>query len=220
MEPGKLSQEEKALIFGTFLFRRVEKSECGVYIRDKSCTLETFPKGRAIYTPTEFRRSLGILLSGRADVSKKGFAVSVLEPGELFGAAALFTDQPEYESTITARSTCRVLFLPQGLVASLLSRHPEAVAGYIGYLSQRIRFLSRRLDALTAPGAGEKLGHYLLEHGGVDCSAVELAKRLDVSRASLYRALGQLEAMGAIEKRGRVISVLSREKLLNVEGTV
>ena len=42
----------------------------------------------------------------------------------------------------------------------------------------------------------------------LDCSVTGLAGRLNVSRASLYRALDSLAAAGAIEKNGRTVRIL------------
>ena len=79
--------------------------------------------------------------------------MSVLEPGDLFGAAALFNDRADYATTLTARAPCRVLLLPQALVEELMGRFPEVGRNYVAYLSGRICFLSGKIDALTAGSA-------------------------------------------------------------------
>jgi CRP-like cAMP-binding protein len=81
---------------------------------------------------------------------------------------------------------------------------------YLRYLSGRIRFLSARLQALAAGGAEGKLSRYLLENaaeGALVCPATELAQRLGISRASLYRAFQALEDAGLIQRRGKTILV-------------
>ena len=138
----------------------------------------------------------------------RSLIMSVLGPGELFGAAALFNDRPDYATTLTARTPCRVLLLPQALVEELMGRFPEVCRSYVAYLSERIRFLSGKIDALTAGSAERKVAQYLLsrldgEWAELDCSATGLAQRLGVSRASLYRALDALEARGAVRRAGK-----------------
>ena len=71
------------------------------------------PKGEAIYTPYQFRRCLGLLLSGRVQVTKDMLLVSHLGAGDLFGAAALFTDNQDYATTLTALTPCRLVLFPQ-----------------------------------------------------------------------------------------------------------
>ncbi len=43
--------------------------------------------------------------------------------------------------------------------------------------------------------------------------AAHLASALDIGRTSLYRAFEELERAGAIRREGKLITVLSREKL-------
>ena len=50
------------------------------------------PPGATVYSPSHFCRCLGILLAGRLQVTKGTLTVSYLEPGDLFGAAALYTE--------------------------------------------------------------------------------------------------------------------------------
>ena len=74
---------------------------------------DRFPAGSVVYAPTNFQRCLGILLEGQLQVTKGGLSVSVLEPGDVFGAAALFSDRSEFENTITANRIADVCFCPR-----------------------------------------------------------------------------------------------------------
>ena len=150
-------------------------------------TAEAFSAGETVYQPHQFRRCLGFLLAGQVQVTNAALSVSVLEAGELFGAAALYNDLPDYATTLTARSPCRILFLPQEDVDRLLGEEPLLRRNYLRYLSGRIRFLSGRLGALAQTGAEGKLARYLLSSGepSVHAPATDLAKRLGLSRASL-----------------------------------
>ena len=103
-----------------------------------------------------------VVLEGRVQVNKGALIMSVLEPGDLFGAAALFNDRADYATTLTARAPCRVLLLPQALVEELMVRFPEVGRNYVAYLSGRICFLSGKIDALTAGSAERKVAQYLL----------------------------------------------------------
>ena len=99
-----------------------------------------------------------------------------------------------------------------------MARFPAVGYNYVAYLSQRIWFLNEKIDALAAGSAEGKLAQYLLTHsrGGWmewDCSATGLAKRLGVSRASLYRALDTLTASGAIRREAAGIRLLDEKRL-------
>lgn len=175
------------------------------------------PRGETIYTPHRFRRCLGVLLSGRVRVTKDALVVSNLAEGDVFGAAALFTDSEDYATTLTALSDCSLVLLPQEGVARLLRESPVFAENYVRYLSGRIQFLSGRLDAVSAGSAEGKLAQYLLSAAeGTDrvtISATQLSARIGIGRATLYRAFDGLEREGAIAREGKVIHILSREKL-------
>lgn len=202
-----LTQEELTLLAGCSLFRDVD----GVLLRSltelEGAGVVQFNPG-VVYSPRHFRRCLGVVLSGQLQVTKGSLAVSVLEPGDLFGAAALYSDEPEFASTITARGPSRCLLLDQALMDRLLAEQSRIRENYLRYLTGRIRFLSGRLQTLAQPGVEGKLARYLLANGGSSCPATELCRRLGVSRASLYRAFAALEDSGLIRRAGKTITVI------------
>ena len=198
---------ERALLEGTFLFRGAPEA-AELALSDPRAVRLREARGAVLYDPRHFQRSLGVVLEGRIQVNKGALIMSVLGPGELFGAAALFNDRPDYATTLTARAPCRVLLLPQALVEELMARYPVVGRSYVAYLSGRIRFLSGKIDALTAGSAQRKAARYLLSRldgawAELDCPVAGLAQRLGVSRASLYRALDALEARGAVRREGK-----------------
>lgn len=169
-----------------------------------------YPAGETVYCPDHFLRSLGVLLSGELQVTKGTLSVSRLQPGDLFGAAALYSDAPEFATTITARRPSCCLLLSQQVVDDLLAEDALVRNNYLRYLTGRIRFLSTRLQSISQHGVEGKLARYLLtnQRGQVlVCPATELAGRLGVSRASLYRAFQALEDAGLILRHGPSIEI-------------
>ena len=153
---------ERARLAETFLFRGAPPEAVELARTDPRTVRQENGKGGVIYAPHAFRRCLGVVLEGRVQVNKGALIMSVLEPGDLFGAAALFNDRADYATTLTARAPCRVLLLPQALVEELMGRFPEVGRNYVAYLSGRICFLSGKIDALTAGSAERKVAQYLL----------------------------------------------------------
>lgn len=182
------SGEQLAALARTELFREAPEDRLRRAAEDPGCLRERFAKGEVIYSPDRFRRCLGVFLAGRARVTKGALVMSTLERG------AFFTEE---------------------LVAELLDDCPAFRRSYIAYLSERIHFLSRKVEGLTAPKVTGKLSRWLLESGReeVSCPATELSRRLDVSRASLYRAFEELERAGAIRRAGKTIVILDRRVL-------
>ena len=208
-----LPKKQLALLTRCPLFNGCDHKTVDLALSDDRCTLAEFESGQPLYQPHSFSRSLGVLLSGSVRVTRDALVISVLSPGELFGAAALFNDRPDYATTLTAAAPCRVLLLEQDLVSRLMDADTHVRDNYIRYLSGRIRFLSSKVQSLAAAGADGKLARFLLSRLTPDapqlvCPATELAQRLGISRASLYRAFEQLESRGLIAHRGRRLQVV------------
>ena len=204
-----VTRTRRQLVCRSFLFRGLPEEEVDWAL--SFGTIELAARGSALYSPAKFRHSLGLVLAGRVRVTRGELAVSILEPGDWFGAAALFNGREAYPSTLTALCTCEVLFLTQEQVSQLMARQPQAAANYIGYLSGRICFLSDRLDSLAAGTAQEKVRQFLLAaadgEGQVNASAAGIAKALNLGRASVYRAFDSLERRGVISRAGKSICI-------------
>ena len=217
---AELSPKELLLLGRCPFFRGAGEALLCRVLALPDVSAEDFRAGEPVYQPHQFRRCLGFLLSGQVQVTNASLSVSVLEAGELFGAAALYNNLPDYATTLTARTPCRILFLPQGDVDRLLGEEDLLRRNYLRYLSGRIRFLSSRLQTLAQTGAEAKLARYLLSSGNADkavhAPATDLARRLGLSRASLYRAFEALEGAGLIRREGKSVYVLDRSGLEGV----
>lgn len=174
-------------------------------------------RGETLYDRQRFRRCLGIVMEGTLTVRKESLLVSALRAGDLFGAAALFNREEDYPTTLTAQTDCRILLISQEGIRELLQNSGIFAENYVSYLSGRIRFLSHRLDALSADGGEGKLARYLLsgadETGAVTMSATQLSQRLGIGRATLYRAFEMLERGGMICREGKTIRILDETQL-------
>lgn len=221
------SPEEPLVSEKIFLFRGMGEEETRELLRDLPLP-RTYHKGEAIYTPQTFRRALGILLSGRAEAVRTTDGRRVLmnrfEPGSCFGAAALYGSGEDYVTEVLALSDCTVLFLPQETLTAFMKRDFRVAENYIRFLSDRLRFLNRRIAGFTGGAADRRLARYLLEHCGGDGavslpgSMVELAAALNVGRSSLYRSLDVLAEAGLIRREGRRICVTDLVRLQDAAG--
>ena len=113
--------------------------------------LLTVARGGVVYGPGRFRRCLGVVLRGRIEVRRESILMAALSAGDVFGAAALFNDSPDYPTTLTALSPCQTLLIPETRIRALLRQCPAFAEDYAAYLSGRIQFLSQRLEAVSSP---------------------------------------------------------------------
>ena len=87
-----MTERELAILPRTFLFAGVAPEELDALLADTTAERRRFSKNGVIYAPDDYRRELGIILSGRVLVTKGNLVVSELTAGELFGAAALYNE--------------------------------------------------------------------------------------------------------------------------------
>lgn len=179
---------------------------------------KSYCKGETVYTQQNSRRALALVLEGHIRVWQGKVVMNDLFARDVFGAAALFGSDEDYPSTVVAETDCRVLFIPQETVVAWMQAVPQVATNYVRFLSDRIRFLNRRLATLTAGQADGKLWRYLLAHRDengvvtVNDGMRDLAERLDMGRSSLYRSLDALTEAGKIRRERKKIIILKTEE--------
>jgi CRP-like cAMP-binding protein len=225
---GTLTENDLETVRGLFLFHNVPERKVLDIISDRSCTVESFTKGSGIYSGKSFRRSLGAVLQGEISVKKTTadggeLPINILRTGDVFGAAALFNDEEEFATILTAAKDCRIIFFPQELVRRIFRESDAIAENYIRYLSGRIIFLNQKIFSLTAGTAERRLATWLLksaEQGSkaeITVNMTQLAGALDIGRASLYRAMDELSACGAISKSSKKIEIKDIEALREIQ---
>lgn len=212
-----LTTKQKKLLAGSFLFEGLEALALAPFLEGLEAI--AFQPGEDIYTADSFRRSIGILTKGTVRAYKpSGVVLNTLGPGECFGVAALFRPVTEYVATVRAKTSAEVVFITDEQLAALFGVFPRAAINYISFLSGRIDFLNRKIDSFTTPTTAAGLSLHLLEHGSGGSVTVsggysDLARRLNMGRASLYRSLDQLEQQGVIRREEKTIHILKPDAL-------
>ncbi len=167
---------------------------------------ESFAPGE-IVAPHSGEAAAGVLLSGKASAAgESGVALNAFQPGGLFGVAALFGGD-SYVSTVRAESRCEAVFITTAQLEELFRSRGDLALAYIRFLSDRIRFLNRKISQFTAPTAAEALYLWASRNqtGGLATASQgwsALARTLGIGRASLYRALDELERTGRAVREG------------------
>lgn len=220
MKNDAVAGDRARVLSRCFLFRGLEEKEVSALLTGVGDAV-SFSRGRVIYDRDHYRRSVGILLDGAAEAAKlregRRVVLNRFLPSMMFGAAAVFGDEGDYVTQVSAAPRCTVYFLSGEELTALFRKDFRIAENYIAFLTQRIYFLNRKIDGFTLSTAEEKLSLYLLDRlqpreGGcgevpLDCSLTELAQRLDIGRASLYRALTSFTQAGGLERRGKSLLI-------------
>lgn len=172
-------------------------------------------------------RAVYCVLSGTAAVYSADEAhpllLRYLKQGDIFGVATLYAKDGEI-SRIEAKGDLKLLSVPQSVIHELMTANEDFLTAYLTFLSDRIAFLSGKIACIGAGSAERKLAAWLSGWSDSDdfdlpVSISDLARLLDLGRASLYRAFDSLVARGCIIRNGSHITILNRLALQTVPDT-
>lgn len=194
------------------------------YLPNSSLSLQFYHSGDIIYSPQCDKKCIGILIQGRAVAapisSGENAVLKIIAEKDIFGIANLYSDTELFPSVITAKCSCRALFIGSKAFKALLENDAQAMRAYLEFLSNKIVYLNKKISTLTAGSAEKKLAFFLCEHedNGVFSSSASMsaiADILNLGRASLYRAIDTLTEQGLICREGKKIIIIDKNALLN-----
>ena len=203
-----------------FLLNNLEETEKTEIVLNFSSPV-TFKKGETVYSNTNFKAAIGYIIKGTATAvsdNKNRAHLKTFSKGMSFGAAALFGGNDCYISEITAKTDLEVLFITEAELTALFEKYPKTAINYITFLSERVRFLNKKLNVVSSSGTENTVFKHLTSLVDQNGEIKEfknmslVSKTLGISRASLYRALSELENNGYIIKKNNYIKVIHYEK--------
>lgn len=203
------------LLKKTPIFSDADREDLKIMLRESSSAV-SYPKGSTVFSKSNFRPMLCLIIKGEARVSKGSTVISRLYEGDVYGGAFLYNDNHIFENTVTAVTTLKVVIIEKDGVDRLIESDSRTAFNYISYLSERVSFLNGKIEGYTKPSAEEKVLLYLRKNCGensgeceITVSMTELSSVLQISRASLYRVLDALEGDGRIKRNGKKIYLMS-----------
>lgn len=202
------------------LFRRTPRAqlaELAGYAR-----LEHARRGELIARSGERPRGLMAVGYGLVKLSLGGTRNRVLRlvgPGETFGEAVLFMDEP-LPVDVTALADTLLVVLPAAPLLALIERSPAFSKALLAALCQRLHALVADFEAATQHGARERLAAYLDSlaapaeaQAQLPAAKTVVAARLGITKETLSRLLRQLADEGLISVHGRTVTLRDRPGL-------
>lgn len=177
--------------------------------------------GDTVLDHTSAQSVLGVVISGRLSISRVDGShivpLNSLEPGGCFGASTLFCRGGALLTHISACCDSSVAIFSEQTVRRLVESNSAFAVRYIEFLTDRIRFLNSKITDFTAGSASERVAGELVRSAQADRCVVPsysaMAKKLDIARATLYRAFDELEAAGEIARDGKTVIILDSDAL-------
>ena len=167
-----------------------------------------FRKGQIVSDKPRGISSVGLIVSGRVEVYSvaldgKEVQLNSLVTGDCFGVNNLLINE-ELRTVLQCSEETEVLYIPKTVLLACMEENVRFAMSYAALCNRKLQFLLRRIELLTMQSCRARLIVYLLEEQNQDGvvhiigSREDLARRLGVSRAALFRELSTLQSMKAV----------------------
>ena len=213
-----MNKEVFTFLSETFLFQGLTSEEISLLLSQDALEYSDYAKGDLIYSPSDFKRKIGLIKSGiccvlheRADGSS--VTINRLRAGASFGALSVFTDREDFPTSVVAHKPCEIIFISDKTVFALIESSSVIALNVIHFLADRVSFLNERISTYSGASAAEKLASYLLSEshklGGceIPLNKKRASEEIGCGRASLYRALLELSERGLITENEKNIII-------------
>ena len=167
--------------------------------------------------------SVGVLASGSlgvysAALDGNDIELTRLYTGDCFGICNLMRTE-ELETILCCMEDTSILYIAKSLLLSRMEEDPRRALRCMALCTEKLHFLLRRISQLTIQSSRAKLISYVLtESKGAEWlelpgSREDLARRLGISRAALFRELAFLQEREMLRSQAAKIYILDRSAL-------
>ena len=219
-----MDKKTAQILADSFLFLGLDTDESVELLESIDTEIRKFKKGEVIYSPDSFEKKLGIVIEGKCVIERihtdgKRIPLNELGQSESFGVLATFSGSDEFPSYVGALSDCTVAFISAETVKRRLLSNPEIALNIINFMSEKISFLNDKISTFSGYNVEQKVASYVLnkrKKSGLDSfdfNKKRCAESIGAGRASLYRAIDKLAALGLISFDDKKINIIDRKGL-------
>lgn len=191
--------------------------------------IQCYDKGETVFHLMEDANRIGVVLEGRVQAQKpfpngSQINVSIRNPGELIGPAAVFSRSQKYPCDVVSLEPVTIMMFRREDILMLLQKDLRIMKNFMAELATATYMLQQRLELLSYSGIAQKAAFYLLIHTRqsgnnvirIPDSVSNWAMIMNVSRSSLHRELKKLEAEGIISYDPPTVKIHDPERLQSV----
>ena len=191
--------------------------------------IQCYDKGETVFHLMEDANRIGVVLEGRVQAQKpfpngSQINVSIRNPGELIGPAAVFSRSQKYPCDVVSLEPVTIMMFRREDILLLLQKDLRIMKNFMSELATATYMLQQRLELLSYSGIAQKAAFYLLIHTRqsgknvirIPDSVSNWAMIMNVSRSSLHRELKKLEAEGIISYDPPTVKIHDPERLQSV----
>lgn len=189
-------------------------------------TRRTLERGETLFRKGDAASGMYVVVYGEikliATTPARGARLAgMVGPGQSFGEPVMFLERPAVVDAQAASDTL-LLHLPKQAVFDEIDGNPKFARRMIAGLSQRIDSLVRELDRQAMGSGSARFIDYLLRQGRgqagqfvvtLPVTKAELASQLSLTPEHFSRILHGLAQVGALQVRGRKLTVSDPSRL-------
>lgn len=193
------------------LFQAFSPDELGMFLKDGTFTIKKYQKGNILHFEDEACTKLEIILLGlvvveRIDEEGNILTISEFLNGDLLGGNLLFSRNPRYPMTITARDSTTIVEIQKDRLFQLFIDYPEFLRVYLEFISDHAFILGDKIRHYVNKTIRESILNYIKYEQAkqnsktikLDISKKALAEKIGVQRTSLSRELSKMRDEGLI----------------------
>ena len=205
------------------LIKSIKPQEIDSYLTEGSCKITQYGKNNIVHFVGEVCSKLEIILSGkvvieRIDESGNLMTIAEFFGGDVLGGNLMFSKNPYYPMTVTAKEATLILEINKDRLFSLFSDNHEFLKSYLEYVSDHTVILGDRIKHYVSRTIRESIVSYLdyeckKQNSNIiklSMTKKALAERIGVQRTSLSRELAKMRENGLIEFTPVSISLLHK----------
>jgi len=205
------------------LIKSIKPQEIDSYLTEGSCKITQYGKNNIVHFVGEVCSKLEIILSGkvvieRIDESGNLMTIAEFFNGDVLGGNLMFSKNPYYPMTVTAKEATLILEINKDRLFSLFSDNHEFLKSYLEYVSDHTVILGDRIKHYVNRTIRESIVSYLdyeckKQNSNIiklSMTKKALAERIGVQRTSLSRELAKMREDGLIEFTPVSISLLRK----------
>ena len=211
-----LNRKETDAVMRSYLFQGVKEEEMRNMLSCLNAGKRTYKKGEMILRAGDPTGEIGLVLSGRADISRDDYwgnrhIISAVQPGECFGESYAVMHGSAMCVSVQAAADTEVLFLDMDHVLRVCSSacafHSRMIRNLVTLLSSRNLALNEKMTHITQHTLREKLLSYLTSESIRQHSAYfdipfdrqQLADYLNADRSAVSGELSRMKKEGILD---------------------
>lgn len=215
---------KKQLIADSILFAGISADQLAE-LTDISL-IKNYARGESVFFEGDTAGGFYMVIEGKVKIFKisqegREQILHIFGRGEPFGEVAVFQDRP-FPANASVLGKGKLLFFPGMEFIRLVHTNPSIALNMLAMFSMRLRRFATQIEHLSLKEVPGRLASHLLylseEQQGTDQVTLDipkgqLASLLGTSPETLSRIFAKMNEDGVVQVKGKVITLLDREKL-------